>query len=168
LHVFLGLILVLTIGLYIVQYSLKITEKPIEKFTTEPVEAKPAVGVKEKSEMLARKTIAIAGEYWKIARKENRDLAKGQATLRRAKEEFSKENYDEAIGLAKRSIEELKTAPKLEVRYTVKRGDNLWNIAKMERHYGRGSLWVKIWRANEKIIPDFDLIYRGQVIVIPK
>ena len=51
--------------------------------------------------------------------------------------------------------------------YTVKRGDCLWNIAKMSEHYGRGAMWVDIWRANEKKIPDFDVIYRGQKLVIP-
>ncbi|MFH1282231.1 MAG: LysM peptidoglycan-binding domain-containing protein [bacterium] len=51
--------------------------------------------------------------------------------------------------------------------YVVQRGDNLWNISKMGEHYGLGSKWVGIWRTNEKEIPDFDLIYPGQEIIIP-
>ena len=39
---------------------------------------------------------------------------------------------------------------------------------KMKEHYGRGSYWVRIWRKNEKLIPDFDRIFRGQRIIIPK
>jgi nucleoid-associated protein YgaU len=50
----------------------------------------------------------------------------------------------------------------------VRRGDSLWAIAKMPRHYGRGAFWTKIWRANEKKIPDFDIIYPRQVLLIPK
>lgn len=172
LHVFLGLILLVITVLYVIQYNQKRAKKLVEKPAEKPVEkvipVEPEVKVDKKSEILARNTIAIAGEYWKIAKKENRDLSRGQTTLRRAKEEFRKKNYDEAVKLAKRSIGELKSAPGLETRYTVRRRDNLWNIAKMKKHYGRGSFWVKIWRKNERIIPDFDLIYRGQVLIIPK
>jgi nucleoid-associated protein YgaU len=170
LHLFLGLILLVTTVLYVIQYNQKRAKKPVEKVIPVPAKVEPVVKeeVDKKAETLARKTIAIAGEYWKIARKESRDLSRGQVTLRRAKEEFRKKNYDEAVKLAKRSIGELKTAPRLETRYTVCRGDNLWNIAKMEKHYGRGSFWVKIWRKNEKSIPDFDLVYRGQKLIIPK
>jgi len=49
--------------------------------------------------------------------------------------------------------------------YVVEKGDNLWNIAK--RVGGRGAGWVKIWRANEEKIKDFDRIYPNQEIIIP-
>lgn len=32
-------------------------------------------------------------------------------------------------------------------KYVVKKGDTLWGIA--TRHYGKGSLWTKIWEANK-------------------
>ncbi|HOW28751.1 MAG TPA: LysM peptidoglycan-binding domain-containing protein [Elusimicrobiota bacterium] len=54
-----------------------------------------------------------------------------------------------------------------DVRYKVQRGDNLWKIARKTDHYGRGAAWVRIWRANEKKIPDFDQIVTGQVLLIP-
>jgi len=49
--------------------------------------------------------------------------------------------------------------------YTVKKGDNLWKIAK--RFYGKGTMWPKIYKANEKRIKDPNRIYPGQVLVIP-
>jgi nucleoid-associated protein YgaU len=53
-------------------------------------------------------------------------------------------------------------------RYVVRRGDNLWNISKRADVYGRGAGWVKIWRANEKKVVDFDRIVSGQELVIPR
>lgn len=49
--------------------------------------------------------------------------------------------------------------------YTVKKGDCLWNIAK--KYYGDGSKYKKIYDANTKKIADPNLIYVGQVFVIP-
>jgi nucleoid-associated protein YgaU len=122
----------------------------------------------EKKKKLAVEAVAVAGEYWIITKSKGRDYAAGQAILRRAKENLKQNNYDAAWELAHQSIKEFKKAPIKDVYYIVRRGDCLWNIAKMPRHYGRGSMWVKIWRANQKIIPDFDLIYSGQKLFIPK
>ena len=49
--------------------------------------------------------------------------------------------------------------------YTVKRGDCLWNIAK--RFYGNGASYTKIYDANTNKIANPNLIYPGQVFVIP-
>jgi len=146
-------------------------EKAVREFTTpekaaekEEDEAAP----EEERKAQSRKAVAVAGEYWKIAKRERRDVSRGQSTLRRAKEVLEAGKYSEATGLAKQAITELKNAPAQESRYTVKKGDNLWKIAGMKQHYGRGAGWVRIWRANEKKVPDFDIIYRGQVLVIPE
>ena len=124
--------------------------------------------------------VAVAGEYWRIAHEEKRDVAQGQATLRHAKQLLAAGEYDAAWRLAHQAVKELQTAPvrvvkpasainatKTKKYYTVRRGDTLWGIAKMPQHYRRGALWVKIWRANEKKIPDFDYIYPQQVLYIP-
>lgn len=50
--------------------------------------------------------------------------------------------------------------------YTVKRGDNLWKIAKA--FYGSGAMWTKIYEANQDVIgKNPNLIYPGQVYMIP-
>ena len=49
--------------------------------------------------------------------------------------------------------------------YTVKKGDCLWNIAK--KFYGNGSAYTKIYDANTHKIANPNLIYPGQVFVIP-
>lgn len=163
LHLILLLILVFIITLYVAQYIE--TLRPVH--TVQPI-APTGLAVNQiKIKELAEKTIAIAGEYWKIAKREHRDLSGGQTILREAKNKFKSENYDNAVDLAKKSIDEFKSARILMLKYIVKRGDCLWNIAKMEGNYKRGSKWVKIWRANEKNIPDFDLIRTGQIIYIP-
>lgn len=49
--------------------------------------------------------------------------------------------------------------------YTVKKGDCLWKIAK--QFYGNGAQYGKIYDANTNQIADPDLIYIGQVFIIP-
>ena len=58
-----------------------------------------------------------------------------------------------------------KTAPIVGDKYTVKEGDTLWDIALRAR--ADGYRWVDIYHAN-KDITNPDLIFVGQVIVIPK
>jgi hypothetical protein len=59
-------------------------------------------------------------------------------------------------------------------RYVVTKGDSLWRIA--ERKLGSGTQWTRIWKYNNRpevsrvtgrTIPNPDLIYIGQVILIP-
>ncbi|MBE6032530.1 MAG: LysM peptidoglycan-binding domain-containing protein [Clostridiales bacterium] len=52
-----------------------------------------------------------------------------------------------------------------EDTYTVKAGDCLWKIA--EKAYGNGADWTKIYEANSNQINNPNLIYPGQVFVIP-
>lgn len=49
--------------------------------------------------------------------------------------------------------------------HTVKKGESLWKIAK--QYYGDGKLYNKIFDANTNQIVNKDLIYIGQVLVIP-
>lgn len=50
-------------------------------------------------------------------------------------------------------------------KYTVKKGDCLWNIAK--KYYGSGAQYTKIYNANKDKIKNPNLIYVGQVFIIP-
>lgn len=49
--------------------------------------------------------------------------------------------------------------------YTVVRGDTLWGIAK--KFYGNGAQWPMIFGANKGQIANPNLIFPGQVFVIP-
>lgn len=49
--------------------------------------------------------------------------------------------------------------------YTVKKGDCLWNIAKM--YYGSGAQYTKLVDANTKTQANPNLIFPGQVLIIP-
>ncbi len=60
---------------------------------------------------------------------------------------------------------ETSPAPKQNTTYTVKKGDCLWNIAK--KFYGNGAKYTKIYEANKDKIRNPNLIYPGQVFVIP-
>jgi nucleoid-associated protein YgaU len=118
----------------------------------------------------AREVVAIAGEEMKIAGSRNKDIASGQQILRQAKELFSAGNNDAAIQKAREAIDQFQHAASRTLRatYTIQRGDTLWDISKRDDVYGRGAQWVTIWRANEKKIPDFDVICRNQELIIPR
>lgn len=45
--------------------------------------------------------------------------------------------------------------------------DCLWRIAERADIFGNPFMWPKIWRANRKVVQNPDLIYPGQVLVIP-
>jgi len=52
-----------------------------------------------------------------------------------------------------------------QATHTVVRGDTLWAIAK--KHLGDGNRWREIYEANNDLIRNPNLIYPGQVFVIP-
>jgi nucleoid-associated protein YgaU len=51
--------------------------------------------------------------------------------------------------------------------YTVKEGENLWQIARYWEVYGEGKSWTEIYEANKDKIKDPNLIYPGQELDIP-
>ena len=62
-------------------------------------------------------------------------------------------------------LRELQQLPR---SYTVVEGDFLIKIAEMRRIYGDGTHWKRIYRANRSAIKDPNLIYPGQVFLIPR
>lgn len=56
------------------------------------------------------------------------------------------------------------TAPTAKT-YTVRKGDSLWAIA--AKYYGSGAQYAKIYSANTDQISNPNLIYPGQVLIIP-
>jgi nucleoid-associated protein YgaU len=54
------------------------------------------------------------------------------------------------------------------VLHTVQPGESLYVIAELEyEHGGGGALWNQIYQANRHQISDPDLIYPGQVLLVP-
>jgi nucleoid-associated protein YgaU len=52
--------------------------------------------------------------------------------------------------------------------YTVKEGENLWQIARYWEVYGLGNMWTQIYEANKDKIKDPNLIRPGWVLTIPR
>ena len=71
------------------------------------------------------------------------------------------DTYDLVEEAAKNPAEE----PAKDQTYTVVKGDCLSKIAK--RFLGSGKEWKKIWEANRDKIKNPDLIYPGQVLILP-
>jgi nucleoid-associated protein YgaU len=54
------------------------------------------------------------------------------------------------------------------IRYIVKEGDSLSNIAAQDFVYGNGNLWVVVYKYNLNKTENPHLIYPGQLLLIPK
>ena len=101
-------------------------------------------------------------------------LTKSIEYLEMAKDSYRNEDYDQSIkyaDMAKRLAlayqgEGIKTS--YTVRLIPSRRDCLWRIAEYPSIYNNPFLWPRIWKANKKSILNPDLIYPGQVFVIPE
>lgn len=76
----------------------------------------------------------------------------------------------EARGMIKDELEVVEDEPESSMesetnQYTVEKGDMLWRIS--EEFYGDGIKYPVIFDANRKVIQNPDLIYPGEVIIIP-
>lgn len=65
-------------------------------------------------------------------------------------------------------VEEVVVVDDRITSWTVVKGDNLWFIAGSQAIYNESEKWPLIYQANRDQITDPDLIYPGQVLVIPK
>ena len=66
---------------------------------------------------------------------------------------------------ALKAQEKIQENPKLATLVTVQKGFTLWGISR--RNYGLGRLYVRIYNANKDQIDDPDLIFPGQIFVVP-
>ncbi|HNZ25964.1 MAG TPA: LysM peptidoglycan-binding domain-containing protein [Spirochaetota bacterium] len=100
-------------------------------------------------------------------------LNKAIEYIDKAKQAYRAEDYDMAIqyaNIAKRialSYKEGGNKTKYTVRLLPDKRDCLWRISEYSFIYGSPFLWPRIWKANKEQILNPDLIYPGQVLLIP-
>lgn len=127
----------------------------------------------------AERSLLNASGVMDVARQQRRPVSGAQETYDEARRRFAaagtEDDYLDVTALAEQAIQQAREgaeARQAEVphvgTYVVRRGDNLWNISKRPEVYGRGAGWVKIWRANEKKVPDFDILVSGTELKIPR
>jgi nucleoid-associated protein YgaU len=121
----------------------------------------------------AQRSLSRAAQTIESARGEGKDVQLPSKTYQQAREIFFQaqtvDDFYRAQTLAEQALQQALAVPSSRLKtYVVKRGDNLWRIAKKKEVYGRGAGWVKIWRANEKKVSDFDLLYVGISLAIPE
>ena len=112
--------------------------------------------------------LALAPEVLIQRRGEVNDLAAQVGELKENKISALPEMVAQLADIDK-MIAQLKArvAQPLTIDYTVAKGDNLWNISKMERIYADPYMWPRLYRANKEQIQDPDLIYPDQTLAVP-
>lgn len=108
----------------------------------------------------------------------------GKNLFNKKKYSQAKQRFEQALVLAENSIREANDAqtqakkkteiqqpdepPTADLRHTVAKGECLWYIAGYSTVYSDPYQWKRIHRANADKIQNPDLIYPGQVFVIPR
>ena len=112
--------------------------------------------------------LALAPEVLIQRRGEVNDLAAQVGELKENKISALPEMAAQLADIDK-MIAQLKArvAQPVTIDYTVAKGDNLWNISKMERIYADPYMWPRLYRANKEQIQDPDLIYPDQTLAVP-
>ncbi len=112
--------------------------------------------------------LALAPEVLIQRRGEVNDLAAQAGELKESKISALPEMAAKLADIDK-MIAQLKArvAQPVTIDYTVAKGDNLWNISKMERIYADPYMWPRLYRANKEQIQDPDLIYPDQTLAVP-
>ena len=90
--------------------------------------------------------------------------------LQEAQRYYDQREGKKAYDTAKRLVEEVRAVPvpmgKQTQSYTVKPGDNLWDIAAKFDIYGNPLEWPLIFKENQEAIRDADLIRPGQELTV--
>ncbi len=117
----------------------------------------------------AEKALA-AGDEAKALKLANQALAQSRNAVQQAKHEDKK--YLDTMNVSYNASETASSASNSGARagrvdsYSVKRGDNLWNISAKDEVYANPYEWPLIYKTNHDKIKDADLIYPGQVFDI--
>jgi nucleoid-associated protein YgaU len=119
----------------------------------------------KKLEQQAKQQIAVSGEKIQRKKKDGFDVSPALVMLKNAKNAYDLSDFENAVEYARQASNIADSLKMTSAEYVVKKGDTLWNIS--EEKYRKGSKWYDIWKVNKEKIPDFDKIYRGQVLTIP-
>lgn len=125
-----------------------------------------------KQELLRRRQLQAAEQLRKDAAEATRieeerlmiQAAEAESRLR----EQEKRAADQEAQAAARKATPQETAQPLALRYTVRRGETLPQIAARSEIYNDSSLWPLIYRANRDQIRDPKQLWPGQVLKIPR
>jgi nucleoid-associated protein YgaU len=116
-------------------------------------------------------SIATVGEAYRPLRRQFGDIPPISRPLRAAKYYQSKGQNDQALASARESWLALKTFRRkvggIPQTYQVRRGDTLWRIAQMHSPAHAGAGWVKIWKANQERVSNFNRLEIGWRLTIP-
>ena len=112
--------------------------------------------------------LALAPEVLIQRRGEVNDLAAQAGELKESKISALPEMAAKLADIDKMIVQlKARVAQPVTIDYTVAKGDNLWNISKMERIYADPYMWPRLYRANKEQIQDPDLIYPDQTLAVP-
>lgn len=119
----------------------------------------------------AAKLVAIVGEAYLPLHKTYGEIPAVAVPLRAAKNHMAGGEYPQAMAQARTAWEALKSARGRGTlppdTYVVVKGDTLWRIAAEHSPVRQGPGWVTIWKANKKLIKNFDRLETGWELTIP-
>ena len=140
---------------------------PSTTTTVSPV-APPQVDVHQQTARL----VADVGEAYRALAKKWGEVPEIQHDLRQAKQALTEGHTEAATASARSAWARLKGfhVPTTHGRgwYNVVHGDTLWRIAKRHSPVHRGAAWVAIWKANKRLIKDFNRLEVGWSLRIPQ
>jgi len=123
-----------------------------------------------KRESVAR-TIATIGEAYKALPRLSGEIPSIAQPLHLAKDYLASDHLDLAMVCARQAWTALKkfqpTKETLGESYEVVKGDTLWRIARDRSPVHQGPGWVTIWKANKRVVKDFNRIEVGWNLAIP-
>lgn len=164
------------------QRALDVSVPPLPSLlrSTAPSKAAPAVSPKtvssspatsdESLKASSARQLAEVGAAYERLRSQVGDIPDIAGPLRTAKRHQAQGRHELVAVFAKqawRALKDFKEGHTSDT-YQVLRGDTLWGIAKLHSPVKQGPAWVGVWRANKKIIKDFDHLPAGLVLAIPQ
>ena len=159
---FLGLAIVVIVGVLIVSYVRK-GRGNVEIPGVNSSQITPTIKLEE-AEAGSTYEVKKGDHLWKIAQQVYGDGYKWV--------EIAKTNKLENVGLLevgqKLELPKITIEPKAEIasEYVVKKGDSLWNIS--VNLYHDGYKWVKLWEVNKQLIADPNGIEIGMKLATPR